>query len=110
MNKHTLKIDNAPSLRFTGELLATVSSTDNNAAGSSYSGETGRWTELALYRTAKGKYICHQTGFTRWEGERERYSGAVCDTVDQVQEFFGHRWLAKELYDKAGIEAVVDIE
>jgi hypothetical protein len=31
-------------------------------------------------------------------------------TVDEVKQFFGHRWLAKELYKSAGIEDVQDVE
>lgn len=106
----TLSIDNEPNLRFTGEEIASAASTDNNAAGSSYSGQTGRWTELSLYRTKGGKYVCHQVGRTCWQGERDRYSGAVCETLDEVKAFFGHRWLAKELYAEAGISDAIDVE
>lgn len=110
METFTLQIDNTPDIRFTGELLASVASTDNQAMGSSYSGSTGRWTELELYKTAGGKFICHQIGRTRWQGERDRFSGKVCETMAEVKEFFGHRWLAKELYAEANIEDVIDIE
>lgn len=110
MDKHTLEVDNAPSLRFTGELVAEVSSSPDRAFGSSWSGETGRWSELYLYRTKGGKYVCHQIGRTQWQGERDRYSGAVCETVEAVQDFFGHRWLAMDLYEKAGIDAVQEID
>ncbi len=109
MDTITLEIDNAPDIRFTGERIARVSSSPEQAMGSSYSGQTGRWTTLALYRTANGKYICHQIGHTQWQGERTRYSGAVCATLDEVREFFGHRWLAKELYEEAGIDSAVDV-
>lgn len=110
METFTLDIDNAPKIRFTGELIGSAASSDNQAMGSSYSGQTGRWTELCLYKTKGGKYICHQIGCTRWEGERARYSGEVCETLDDVKTFFGHRWLAKELYDDAGIDYAVDVE
>lgn len=110
METFTLEIDNTPSIRFTGELLARACSSDNQAMGSSYSGNTGRWTELELYKTKGGKYICHQVGRTRWQGERDRYSGKVCETLEEVFEFFGHRWLAKELYAKAEIDDAVEIE
>lgn len=110
METFVLRIDNEPNIRFTGELLAKSSSSDNNAAGSSYSGSTGRWTELALYKTKGGKYICHQIGYTRWQGERDIYSGEVCETLDEVKEFFGYRWLAKELYESAGIDDAIDVD
>lgn len=110
METFILEIDNAPNIRFTGELLAGASSTDNQAMGSSYSGQTGRWTELAIYKTKGGKYICHQVGRTRWQGERDRFSGKVCETLEEVIEFFGHRWLAKELYEDAGICDAINVE
>jgi len=110
METFTLEIDNAPSVRFTGELVASAASSDNQAMGSSYSGQTGRWTELALYKTKGGKFICHQVGRTRWQGERDRFSGKVCETLEEVKEFFGHRWLAKELYSEAGIDDTVEVE
>lgn len=110
METFTLEIDNEPSLRFTGELVANVASSDNQATGSSYSGQTGRWTELLLYKTTGGKFVCHQIGRTRWEGERDRFSGKVCKSLEEVKAFFGHRWLAKELYHEAKIDDVVDVE
>lgn len=110
MDTFTIEIDNGPGLRFAGELVASAASADNRAMGSSYSGQTGRWTELALYKTKAGKYICHQVGRTCWQGERDRSSGKVCETLDEVKEFFGHRWLAKELYAEASIDDSVDVE
>lgn len=110
METFTIEIDNAPSVRFTGELVASAASSDNQAMGSKYSGQTGRWTELALYKTKGGKFICHQIGRTCWQGERDRFSGKVCETLEEVKEFFGHRWLAKDLYAIAGIDAAIDVE
>lgn len=110
METITLELDNEPDIRFTGECIAKVASSDNNASGSSFSGQAGRWTELTLYKTKGGKYVCHQIGRTRWQGERDRYSGKVCDSLDAVVAFFGHRWLAKELYDTAGIDASKPID
>ena len=110
METFTIEIDNNPNLRFTGELVASVASSDNQAMGSSYSGDTGRWTELALYKTKGAKFVCHQIGRTRWQGERDRFSGKVCETEAEVVEFFGHRWLAKELYEDAGISDAVEVE
>lgn len=110
METVTLEIDNEPSIRFTGERIGAASSSDNQAMGSSYSGQVGRWTELELYKTKGGKYICHQVGYTRWQGERHRYSGKVCETLEEVKAFFGNRWLAKELYDNAGIDSVIEVD
>lgn len=110
MEIFTVEIDYAPSLRFAGEVLGHAASSDNNAMGSSYSGTTGRWSELTLYKTIGGKFVCHQVGHTRWDGERTRYTGKVCETVAEVVEFFGQRWLAKELYADAEIDNVIDVD
>ncbi|PCS21917.1 hypothetical protein [Candidatus Enterovibrio escicola] len=91
METFTLDIDNAPNVRFTGELVANVACSDNQAIGSSYNGPTGRWIELSLYKTKGGKFICHQVGRTRRKDERDRFSGKVCETLEEVKEFFGHR-------------------
>lgn len=100
MKTFTLEIDNAPSIRFTGELVASVEN-DN---------KSGRWTELALYKTKGGTFVCHQAGCSLWQGERDRFSGIVCDTLEEVKEFFGHRWLAKKLYAEAGIDDTIEVE
>lgn len=110
METFTLLNDNEPNVRFTGELVARTASSCDNAAGSNQSGQTGRWTELLLYKTVGGKYICQQIGHTQWQNERTRYKTEVCDSIEQVIAFFGHRWLAKDLYAEAGIEDVVTVE
>lgn len=110
MEQFTVQRDNAKDLTFTGELLAKVSSSDNNASGSSYSGQTGRWQVLSLYRTKSGKFVCQRIDRTRWQGERDSYSAAVCEDHSQVVEFFGSGWLAKDLYDEAGVVAQEEIE
>jgi hypothetical protein len=71
MEKFEIERDNGAALAFNGELLAKVSSSDNNASGSSYSGQTGRWQVLALYKTEGGKFICKRIDRTHWQGERD---------------------------------------
>ena len=102
--------DKEQNLKFKGELIASSYSSDNNAMGSSYSGSTGRWNELRLYKTAGGKFICSSIGRTRWQGERDRFSGCVCETIDGVISFFGNGWLAKDLYEEANIDSSLIIE
>lgn len=109
MEQFTVRRDNDRDLRFTGTRLGHIQSTDGNA-GRNSSGSAGRWTELALYRTTGGKYICEQIGRTQWEGEHTRYKGAVCETIADVMQFFGHGWLAKGLYAEAGVDTAQDIE
>lgn len=110
MEKIIVAVDNKPNIAFVGELIARVSSSDNSAAGSDYSGQSGRWTELELHRTKSGKFICSCVGKTRWQGERDKYSGRVCENEAEVIKFFGHRWLSKELYEEAGISDAVDVK
>ena len=110
MKEYVIERDNGPSIKFTGTHVAGAGSSANNAAGSSYSGETGRWCELDLYKTKGGKFVCSQVGYTQWQGERNRYSAAVCENEAEVIKFFGQGWLAKRLYENAEIENVVEIE
>ena len=94
-------------VRFTGERLGSAASTANNAS-SYYSGQTGRWVELALYRTQAGRYVCEKVERTQSQGDQA--SALVCDTVEEVMAFFGHDWVAKGLYDEAGIDTTQVIE
>lgn len=110
MEKIIVAVDNKPDIAFVGELIARVSSSDNNASGSDYSGQSGRWTELELHRTKSGKFICSCVGKTRWQGERDKYSGRVCENEAEVIKFFGHRWLSKELYEEAGISDAEEVK
>ena len=106
---YTVQRDGERGLRFKGKRLASARSSADRAY-SNYSGTTGRWCELALYQTAKGKYIAVSVGRTQWQGEHDRHAAKVCDTVEQVVEFFGAGWLAKELYEEARIDIAEEIE
>ena len=109
METITIKNDNAPAIRFTGELVAKVSSSANNAS-SNYSGHTGRYTILRLYKTKGGKFIAESIGVTQWQGEHDRHKAQVCENEADVIAFFGHGWLAKDLYEEAGIEDVTNVD
>lgn len=108
MEKYVLERDNDRAVSFEGELIAEVSSSPNNASPS-YSRSPGRWAELSLYKTKSGKYVCHEVKCTKWQGEADRYRTDVFETLDMVTDFFGGGWLAKELYEKAGIEFIEEI-
>lgn len=110
MEEFTVRRDSDRDIKFKGDKVASAASSANQAMGSSYSGSTGRWKELALYKTAGGKYICEKIERTQWQGERDRFHGAVCETIDQVIEFFGTGWLAKELYYNAGIDSSINVD
>ena len=102
--------DGEPFLKFTGETLAHASSSDDKNLGPRYSGSTGCWTELNLYRTGKGKFICEQIDHSQREGERDHFSGHVCESKDEIIKFFGHSWLAKDLYKIAKIDDSIVVE
>lgn len=87
------------------ELIASAETSSNNASGD-YSGSVGHWSELTLYRTAKGKYVASRIERTQWQGESDGYEAAVCATPAEVAAFFGQDNLAKEIYAKAGIDNV----
>ena len=61
MEQITVERDGAANIRFKGELIATTSSSANNAS-SYYSGSTGRWRTLSLWKTAVGKYVGQTVG------------------------------------------------
>lgn len=103
MKEFIIENDNQPDIKFIGELLGSVSSGEGDEGA-------GRWTVLNLYKTKGGKYVCQTVGHTQWVDEKTRYKAEVCETAEDVQKFFGYRWLAKELYLAAGIDASVEIE
>lgn len=100
MDTFTLERDNDRDIRFKGELIATARSRESG----------GRWTELALYKTQGGTFICHQIGRTMWGRERDRFSAAICRSNEEIINFFGLRWLAKELYGEAGIDTAQQVD
>jgi hypothetical protein len=93
--------DKQQDLRFQGKLIARVVSQDTAFVE--------RWTELYLYLTKAGKYVAQEIGKTLVPGERDRYSAQVCDTEAEVVRYLGTNWLAKKLYEQAGIEAVEEV-
>ena len=81
-----------------GEALSCVDSPDRLYAGSDC-----RWSELRLYRSADGHYICEQVRSSHWSSAKQRHKVAVCDSKTQIMAFFGKDWLARELYADADI-------
>ena len=103
METLTIRRDNEPDLSFTGELLASASSSADTAHPD-YSGTTGRWQELSLYRTKGGKFICSRIERTQWQGEHDVHRAAVADDPAGVIQFFGYSRLAMEVYQEAQID------
>lgn len=95
--------DGKRALKFDGELLADVSSTDS-AFSVDFSGEMGRWQTFLVYRSYTDKFICQRIDYTCWQGERDRFSAAAFSTLDEIHVFFGYGWLAKKLYAKLNLQ------
>jgi hypothetical protein len=101
--------DGKRDLKFQGVKLGWAGTSPDNAHPN-YSRTPGRWVDLDLYKSKKGKFICARMCGTQWQGDRNEYEAEVVDTVEQIIEFFGCGNLAKELYESAEIEIVEEVE
>jgi hypothetical protein len=108
MTQYKPSRDNERDIRFSGTRLAEICSSADRAHPD-YCGETGRWNKLSLYRSEAGKYVCRNERLTQWHGEKSQSSVGVCQTLDEVVEFFGGGWLAKALYAEAELDTSVEI-
>ena len=104
-----LKRDDDRDLRFHGTEIATVW-TSPDKSSSHYSGATGLSSALVLYRTRGGKFVAGSVGHSQWQGHRDRYAARVCETEEEVIEFFGIDPLTKRLFEQAGIDTAETIE
>lgn len=95
--------DDNPNVGIIANKLASVSSQQHGGESAN------RWTELRLFRTMEGVYVAQQRGCSRWEGEYERNEVLTADTAEEMTRKLGYGWLAKELYDDAGITYVVPV-
>lgn len=101
-----LESDYSPSICFTGELMARVTSS-GEPERLDFSGKEGHWTELALYRSTTGVYVgsmasyknSHDEHFGQ-EHQNLRRSARVLYSEDAVSAFFGHHWLAGQLIEQ----------
>jgi len=104
VTKITVYRDDYPNLLFTGRVVAEV--TDHATEGARQS----RWTELTLYVSNRGTWICQSCTRSQWQGETNYSRAEVFDSHAGVIDFFGHSDLAKELYAAAEIEDVEVVE
>ena len=104
---YLLESDKTVPKRFTGKPMAFATSKTYDRSGME---ESARWTELRLYITKGGNYICQTQGMSEYGGEVTRRKVAVCESVLEVIEHFGQGRLAKEIYKEAGIENVDDVD
>ena len=89
-----------PDLAFNGTIVAQVSSWMRDAP---------RWSELRLYKTEGGGWVCHSIGHTIDTEEEPIVRAEACKNEAEIKAFFGMRYLAKELYDRAGFDTFVNI-
>lgn len=72
--RFTVRRDGDRDLTFTGILLGV----------GSMEADTGRGTEVRIYRTAGGRYVVAVTAWTAWEDERDSHRAAVCEAPEEV--------------------------
>lgn len=99
--------NNDRSLCFEGDRLAHATSSKVQTANMSSNGSRGprgRWTEINLYRSNGGKYVCERIDYIRDLKLLESSCGAVCDTFEQAFEFFSRHELAEKPYEAVDIE------
>lgn len=103
VEEFTLTRDGGPDLSFKGVQIGFATNKDPYQQG-------GRWFNLRLWKTAGGKYICQKEDVTCRQGERDRSKVEVCETIDEVKQFFGQGWASKNLYYDAKIENIEHVE
>lgn len=121
--EHVVRRDGEPDLRFVGVLLASAA--PESARMVNELPRAGRWMELRIYRTIKGKYIFSEVGRTCVPNEIDKFKARVFDPTDRnfllgvnddealkeaAQSFFSFTPLAKKLYAKANIDAAEFVE
>ncbi len=100
--EHEVITHDGPNIKFVGEQLATCSN--------QYEQNRTRAQILTLYRTKAGKYICSTVNTTQWQSESWEYQSCVCDSHEEIIEFFGYSDLAKQIYEDAKIDACTRID
>lgn len=96
-----LERDDGVDLEFKGVVL--VYTTDKDPYN-----DRGRWKDFTLYQSIGGKYICQKEEITRWQGERDSSKIMVCNTIEEIKEFFGNNSLSEDIYFKMGMDSNLD--
>lgn len=100
MDTIELKMVDENNIKFEGELLGSVTS---------HIASKLRWTELYVYKTVSGKYVCYSVGKTLLSNEKDRCSYAIFDEITDISNFFGFTWLAKHLYSAINLDVALKI-
>ena len=101
----TLRRDYEPDVELTGWNVSDVSSFDGSPGQ-----RNARWTELSLFLTKGGKFVCQEVGRTRKPDESDRNRVHVAQTLTELSQAVGFGWLAKKLYAEAGIDVAEVID
>lgn len=91
----TVKRDDGLDIVFTGELIATISSRKNDTQK--------RWTELSIYKTTGGSYICEELGCSTRSSEVTIHAAGIAEDAEGIVAYFGKTWLSKQLFELAEI-------
>ncbi len=94
--------EGANALIFDGEMIGEALSCMDQPSRQ-HTATDDQWSELRLYRSADGHYICEQVQSSHWRAVQQRHKVAICDSKAQIMAFFGKDWLANELYVDADI-------
>lgn len=100
MKRYELRNGKGKDIAFTGEMLSEVDSRDFRVSP----GQASRWTELRIYHTKGGKYICESCGRSSVPGETDRFNISVADNVGDVFSMFRSSYLSKALFEDAGLQ------
>lgn len=100
MKRYELRNGKGKDIAFTGELLSEVDSRDFRVSP----GQASRWTELRLYETKGGKYICESCGRSSVPGETDRFNISVANNARDVFKMFRSSYLSKALFEEAGLQ------
>ncbi len=94
--------DDVKTLKFIGKLLAT---------GTTYTGQAtsgdDRGVDYEIYATQKGKILVRRLAWSRWQGENDRATYKVFDTLEDVRkDEYAPGSLIEEAAEKMGVEVV----
>lgn len=103
--EHAICPDDGPSLKFTGVEIGFASKWTDYV--NEFSNKKG--TELRLYKTRGGKYICIRTEYKK--GIEDCYCfSTIAKNHKEVIGFFGHGCPARDLYISADIKDEIHID
>ena len=100
MQEYVLEVTNARPVKFKGQSLAH----DRTEIG------TGRFTDLELYKTSGGNFVCQRVEITQWQGSHNEHFVKLVKSEQEVVEFFGLGDQAKIIYFRANIDISEEIE